>query len=203
VCPCQYSARVNLIWSLDFNVNPMCSVIAQRNGETVEVLNELVVADANTWLACERFWQLVQPYRQNQAITVDVYGDASGYQRRTSATSTDWQLVRQFFAQLRGQAALHIHATGANPGVRDRVNLVNSRLLSASGDTRLFIDPKCKELIEDFERVCWRADQFGQPTTELDKSDRLRTHTSDALGYFLAQAFPMWPKSGERGERLF
>ena len=201
--PCRYSAGSNLIWSLDFNVNPMCSVVAQLVGETIEVLHELVLSDANTWLACERFWQLVQPYRDNRALTVEIYGDASGYQRRTSATSTDWQLVRQFFGQLRGQAAAHIHAKGANPGVRDRVNLVNSRLLSASGDTRLLIDPKCKELIEDLERVCWRTDHFGQATTELDKSDRLRTHVSDALGYYLAQAFPMWPKIGERPERLF
>lgn len=201
--PCQYTPGANLIWSLDFNVNPMCSVIAQRDGETTEVLDELILPDANTFLACERFWQLVQHYSHNRPFTIDIYGDASGHQRRTCGTSTDWQLVRDFFSQLRPQVVARLHAAGANPGVRDRVNLVNSRFLSASGDSRLFIDPKCKELIEDFEQVCWRADHFGQATSELDKSDRLRTHLSDALGYYLAQAFPVWPKAGERPERLF
>jgi hypothetical protein len=82
------------------------------------------------------------------------------------------------------------------------VNLVNSRFLNAAGERRLFIDPKCKELILDLERVCWRTDDLGQPTSELDKSDRMRTHTSDALGYYLAQAFPLYGKVGEKRERL-
>jgi hypothetical protein len=204
VRPCAYNVGARLIWSLDFNVNPMCSVIAQRTKDDVEVLAEIVIEDANTWMACERFWQHVQPYRHNYgALTIDIYGDASGHQRRTSATATDWNLIRQFFSQLRGQVVVHIQAGESNPGVRDRLNIVNSRLRSAAGETRLFIDPKCKELILDLERICWRADAFGQPTTELDKSDRMRTHTSDALGYYLAQAFPTWSKIGERHERLF
>lgn len=204
VRPCGYRHGTRLIWSLDFNVNPMCSVVAQRNGETIEVLDELVLEDANTWLACERFWERIQPYRHHYgALAVDIYGDASGHQRRTSAASTDWNLIRQFFTQLRGQAVAHIHTAASNPAVRDRINLVNSRLRNAAAETRLFLDPKCKELILDLERVCWRTDSYGQPTTELDKSDRLRTHTSDALGYYIAQAFPTWDKIGEKRDRLF
>jgi hypothetical protein len=204
VRPCTYTIGASLIWSLDFNVNPMCSVIAQRDGENVEVLDELILPDANTWIACERFWQHVQRYRHNYgALAIDIYGDASGHQRRTCGSSTDWSIIREFFSQLRGQAAVHIRAADSNPGVRDRVNIVNSRLHNAAAETRLFIDPKCKELILDLERVCWHADALGQPTTELDKSDRLRTHTSDALGYYLAQAFPPWPKIGGKRDRLF
>ncbi|HEX7361516.1 MAG TPA: terminase family protein [Bryobacteraceae bacterium] len=202
--PCAFYPHLPLIWSLDFNVNPMCSVLAQRNGDTVEVLDELVLEDAHTWMACEHFWKLVQPFRPAAtALAIDVYGDASGHQRRTSGTATDWNLIRDFFSLLRGQAVVRIKAATVNPGVRDRVNVVNSRLQNAAGQTRLYIDPKCKELIADLERVCWRADALGQPTTELDKSDRMRTHTSDALGYYLAQAFVPWNKIGERPNRLF
>ena len=47
----------------------------------------------------------------------------------------------------------------------------------------LLVDPKCKELIMDFEEVC-----FKEQTTEIDKDrDRKRTHTSDALGYLVWQ----------------
>jgi hypothetical protein len=170
----------------------------------VEILDEIIIEDANTWMACEHFWTRVQRYGLTWgALPVDIYGDASGHQRRTSGTSTDWSLIRDFFSQLRGRATFQIHAATANPGVRDRVNVVNSRLQSAAGETRLFIDPQCKELIADLERVCWRTDSLGQPTTELDKSDRLRTHTSDALGYYVAAAFPFGPKFGERPYPLF
>ncbi|MGH9640019.1 MAG: hypothetical protein ACRD3Y_08160, partial [Bryobacteraceae bacterium] len=103
--PCAYEANTRLIWSLDFNVNPMCSVLAQRNGDVVEVLDELVLEDAHTWMACEHFWKRVQSFRPSaDALAIEVYGDASGHQRRTSGTATDWNLIRDFFSQLRGQA---------------------------------------------------------------------------------------------------
>jgi hypothetical protein len=98
---------------------------------------------------------------------------------------------------------VNIKAGTSNPAIRDRVNSVNSRLPNVAGEARLYIDPKCKELITDFERVCWRSDAFGQPTTELDKSERMRSHTSDALGYYLAQAFTIYEQIGERHDRLF
>ena len=67
----------------------------------------------------------------------------------------------------------------------------------------LFIDPRCKELVKDFERVCWRDDETGQATSELDKSDRVRTRVSDALGYYVAQTFLARGPAGERAERLW
>ena len=203
VRPCSFSHGSKLIWSLDFNVHPMCSVLAQRDGDEVEVLDEIVLDDANTLLACQRFLDRTRPWHSVSPLSVEIYGDASGFQRRTCGTATDWSLIRDFFTKYRGRVDVQIRAASSNPGVRDRINLVNGRLLSASGDHRLFIDPRCKELIQDFERICWRMDDLGQPTNELDKSDRMRTHTSDALGYYLAQAFSIYPKIGERPQRLW
>jgi hypothetical protein len=182
----------------------MCSVIAQADGESVYVLDELILEDANTTLACEHFWRRINQWpKAHGPLRIEIYGDASGHQRRTCGTATDWSLIRDFFAQRSGQVIANIRASTANPGVRDRINLVNGRLLNAAGERRLFIDPRCKELILDLERVCWRTDDFGQPTSELDKSDRKRTHVSDALGYYLVQAFPLHGKIGERRERIF
>lgn len=203
VRPAEYRPDAKLIWSLDFNVHPMCSILAQADGDIVHVLDELMLDNANTLLACERFWDRVRHWSTGQPLRIEIYGDASGYQRRTCGVASDWGIIRDFFAQRTGRAIVHIKASTANPGVRDRINLVNSRLLNAAAERRLFIDPKCKELILDLEQVCWRADEFGQPTSELDKSDRKRTHVSDALGYYLAQAFPLLAKIGEKRDRLF
>jgi hypothetical protein len=195
---CEYVVGQPLIWSVDFNVHPMCSVLAQRHGEAVEVLDEMAIENAHTILACDALLKKIEPWLKGHPLTLEVYGDASGHQRRTSGTDTDWGLIRDYFGRLQGQIKLQMRTTAVNPGVRDRINIVNSRLRSAAGERRLFIDPKCKELIKDLERVSWQTDAAGRVTSELDKSDRLRTHSSDALGYFLAQAFPMRNKMGER-----
>ncbi|MBV8072759.1 MAG: terminase family protein, partial [Acidobacteriaceae bacterium] len=90
VSPCEYRANTRIIWSLDFNVHPMCSIIAQRDGEHVEVLDELILDDANTQLTCQRFWDRIRWWRSANSfgpLQIDIYGDASGYQRRTCGTA--------------------------------------------------------------------------------------------------------------------
>jgi hypothetical protein len=82
--------------------------------------------------------------------------------------------------------------------VKDRVNCVNAMLRNQAGDRRLLIDPKCKQLILDFERVHWKSDAHGNALADIDKSDPARSHLSDALGYMIAYEFGMREKAGER-----
>jgi hypothetical protein len=181
-----------VIWALDFNVDPMCSVVAQigRSGE-VSVLDEIVLRRATTEQACEEF---VKRFGLPQAGLV-VYGDAAGAAMQTTGSS-DYTVIRTFFFSR--QARVTYKVPSANPPVRDRVALMNSKLRNAKNEVRLYVDPKCKELIDDFEQVAYRED-----TTEIDKNkDRKRTHLSDALGYLIWQEGQNSP-IGERRERLF
>jgi phage terminase large subunit len=181
-----------VIWALDFNVDPMCSVIAQveRNGE-VRVLDEIALRRATTEQACEEF---EKRFGRVQAGVV-VYGDASGASMNTTGYS-DYQVIRNHFASHRAKVVYRVPR--ANPPVRDRVSLVNARLRNARDEVRLFVDPKCRELIEDFEQVSYQED-----STQIDKDkDRKRTHLSDALGYLIWQE-DRSGTIGERGERLF
>ena len=196
-----------LVWTLDFNVNPMSMLLIQNTGEAVYVIDEIILREGNTEAACQALVDRVKPYLdtvnyRRWPLQIEVYGDASGYQRRTSASSTDWLLIRQFFEGHRGDFQIPIRATSSNPPVRDRVNCVNRRLRNQSGDARLFINPRCRELIKDLEQVAWQTDATGAATSDLDKSDRARTHTSDALGYYLAQACPLKPLIGHQPRRL-
>lgn len=64
-----------------------------------------------------------------------------------------------------------------HPPIADRVNAVNRLLLTASGDVRLYIDPKCKHLIESLEKVIYKPG--GR---DIDKTGNVE-HSADALGY--------------------
>ncbi len=135
-------------------------------------------------------------------MQVDVYGDATGDARRSSASRTDWQLVRDFFHQHRDLYKPVFHVGSSNPAVRDRVNCVNARLCNQAGTRRLLIDPRCEQLIRDLERVHWKTDSNGNALNEIDKSDPARTHTSDALGYMIVTQFPLRAPAGYRSEYL-
>lgn len=202
-----------LIWSLDFNVDPMSMLLIQCIGDDVNILQEITVRPNNgtpgakggdaelpcatTETACRRFVEQAEPYvktvsRLYGVLQAHIYGDASGHQRRTSAAATDWTLIRNFFrAYHAGSIEISCRDSKLNPYVRDRVNCVNARLRNNHGESRLFISPGCKELIRDLEEVCFTIDSTGAPTCELNKTDRNRTHLSDALGYYISQRFPL------------
>ncbi|HLK68860.1 MAG TPA: hypothetical protein VKU19_35760, partial [Bryobacteraceae bacterium] len=209
VRPLQYMPGVPLAWSLDFNVNPMCSVISQliditdradvlsgRQRKVIHVLDEIVLPDADINAACAAFVRRTEPYQAYGMLTVYLYGDSAG-NSRSHAGPSDWQLVQDYFRNdNRFQFVKKVPA--ANPLVKDRVNAVNAMTLNARGERRLFLDPGAKELIQDLEQVVWRADRGGNITGELDKRDPSRTHVSDALGYMVNVECPLREQGGPR-----
>jgi len=187
------NAYLPLFWTLDFNVDPMSSVITQIVGGKVRVLDEIVIRRGTTRQACEEF---LKRFPTHQA-GIAVYGDASGFHGQTTGAS-DYEIVREYFS-IHTNTPVQYRVPRSNPSVRDRINLMNSKLRSASGEIGVLVDPKCKELIKDFEQVSFKED-----SNQIDKDrDRLRTHLSDALGYLLWQECRPVASIGERRERLF
>jgi hypothetical protein len=212
--PAYYQANLPLYWSLDFNVNPMCSVLCQIEDKTtrdmamlgrslavVRVLDEIILPNSNTEEACRIFQERTAPWiaRQN-GVQLRIYGDAAGGARSTAGKS-DYQIIREFFRRTpEYQASYHVPA--ANPAVRDRLNAMNSKLCNAAGLVGIQVDPKCKRLVKDLEQVAWKADANGRMTGEIDKSNAELTHVSDALGYLIEREFGLREKGGERGGRF-
>jgi len=166
-----------LKWALDFNVSPMCSVVAQIEGETVSVLDEIALERASTEQACEAF--AARFARHTAGITV--YGDASGNRMQTAGT-TDYRIIQEFFRKA-GYGGVTYKVPRANPLVRERVGLLNAKLRTAAGEKHLLVDRRCVELIKDLEEVRYRPEGH---VIDKDKDPR-RTHLSDALGYLVWQ----------------
>jgi hypothetical protein len=177
-----------LLWALDFNVTPMSSVVAQRSGAGLQVLDEIVLRRASTGQACEEFLARWGEHSGN----VEVFGDASGRSRQTTGSS-DFEIVERHLAEA-GLGGANIRVPRANPPVRERTNLVNTLLGDAGGGVRLWISGRCHELIRDLEEV-----RYKPGSTVVDKEhDSARTHVSDALGYLVWEEFRKRQMAGER-----
>ena len=214
VKPVYYDPALPLMWSMDFNVSPMCSVICQmrdnapniytsnQNLRELFVLDEICLEDSNIPQSCDEFKRRALRYViSGRTLQVNIYADSSG-NARTHAGATDFQVIKQQFA---GDARFHLswHTNTSNPEVKDRVNAVNALILSADGRRRLTIDPRCKELITDLEQVVWKMDSAGNSTGLIDKRDGKRSHSSDALGYLVEKEFPLnRTGSGYKNTRL-
>jgi len=188
----EVDERLPLLWALDFNVDPMCSVIAQvyRDGR-VTVLDEIVLSRASTYDACSEFLARFESH----AGGLVVYADATGARMQTTGKS-DLAILRDALKNY-GQAEFRIPMS--NPVVRERVQLMNAKLAAANGERLLQVHPRCTELIRDFEQVLYKE---GSGVVDKDK-DPKRTHLSDALGYLVWQECGGRGTVGEKGSRLF
>ena len=214
--PLQFEPRFPLCWSIDFNINPACSLLCQVVHWDVRVLEEIVLPDSNTYDVCREFQRRVAPYREvleeererqvlgagdrmglSVPLPVSIYGDATGNSRRSAASETDWQIVHDFFSKKSREYQATHHVRSTNPEIKDRVNCVNAIICNANRERRLAVSPRCQQLIRDLEQVTWKTDGHGNTTGAIDHSDPMRTHLSDALGYLIARQFPMQAKVGE------
>lgn len=193
VAPQTYRRDQPLFWSLDFNVAPMSSVLLQWNGQGLAIIDEIVLDRATTEEACAEF----ENRYKGHAAPLEVFGDASGRNMHTTG-KTDYTLLQSYLHRA-GFRNIRLRVPMSNPPVLSRVQKVNALLTNALGEVRLEVDPRCRELIKDFEEVLFKPD-----SGIIDKvRDPKRTHASDALGYVIWELFADRPTVGEINKRLF
>ena len=160
-----------LLIGIDFNLDPMSAVVMVRRGDVLYAIDEIVMYGSNT---DEMVAEIRERYRDR---SVTIYPDPACRQRKTSAGGrTDLSILQN--------AGFAVKVRNAHSAVRDRINAVNSRLKSKDGERKLFIDPKCKKVIESLERQVYKE---GTSQPEKDGFD----HMNDALGYAIDYLFPI------------
>ena len=189
----KYDPRQKLMWALDFNVAPMSSVLVQEFNGRLAVIDEIVIDRATTDDACAEFLN-----RYGGHIgPVEIFGDASGRSMHTTGVN-DYTMLTNHLTR-RNLRSAKLRVPSINPPVMNRVQRVNGMLMSAIGEVRLEIDPRCKELIKDFEEVLYKPE-----TGVVDKTrDLRRTHAADALGYLVWELYGDRYTVGEKRQRLF
>lgn len=173
-----------LIVGLDFNVGVMAWEIGQRRGNRFHFGDEIALENTDTeqmaTVLVQKILEFYAVLGNNPKPDVILVGDASGNARRTSAVGqTDYTIIKRVLAE--NKIVFENRTPSENPGVKDRVNCINSHLKAADGTVNLTYNPlRCKHLKRDFERVKWK---MGADGAFLDKRDPMLTHSSDGAGY--------------------
>jgi len=157
---------------MDFNLDPMSAVICLRKGGKLYAIDEIVMYGSNT---DEMVAEIKNRYPNRNII---IYPDPASRQRKTSAGGrTDLSILQN--------AGFSVKAKNSHALVRDRINAVNSRLLSVDGKRHLYISPKCKQTIKSLERQTYKEG------TSIPNKDDGFDHMNDALGYLIEYLFPV------------
>lgn len=158
---------------LDFNVDPMSAAVGVKVADQLHIVDEVCLPNSNT----QEMAQEIQARYPKHKIRA--YPDPAGRARKTSAAGgvTDFTILEQ--------SGFRVTAPRKHPAVADRINEVQALLKNASGEMRLFIHPRCEQLIKGLDGMTYKPGQ-----SVPDKSLGL-DHITDALGYLIHSEFPI------------
>lgn len=168
--------------SIDFNIAKMVALVGQRirkeSGlEELHIIDEIVLYDTNTYKMADeikrRYWS---------TFTNEIYciPDASGVAGKTSSIKSDHKILED--------VGLKLWTENKNPVIGDRVNCLNAAFCNANGVRKLFIHPRCKELIKSISSQVYDV-KTNQPEKGSGSSDI--SAAPDALGYMTWKVFPI------------
>lgn len=186
-----YDPKAPLLLCMDFNISPGTTVVAQEmelpNKESgTGVVGEVWIPQhSNTELVCRR---IALDWGAHEG-RVTCYGDPAGGAGGSAKTDgSDWDIVRRELSSV-FPGRLHFKVKASSPpGMeRARVNAMNTRICAGDGTRRLYVDPsKAPNTVRDLEGVRWL-----EGANVIDKrSDPMRTHLTDGLGYYVEYEFP-------------
>ncbi|MEB3286169.1 MAG: phage terminase large subunit [Vampirovibrionales bacterium] len=190
----QCQATLRLYLSCDFNVDPMCWVIAHRTQQPgmqiqYEFFDELCIENTNIIQTAEEF---ARRYASHEAGIV-ITGDASGRSRSDSSANPNDSKYRILLNTLSnaGMKNVHLDVPSANPHQDLRIETWNGLLCNQDGIRRVKIHPeKCKWLVWNLQNLRYLSGTsvVSEPSIRQIEQDASRClkftkHPFDAASY--------------------
>lgn len=166
--------------TFDFNIGtgkPLSVAFLQHIGKETHVFNEVVIEGQRTLDSLDEAHArglLTNSYKYI------VHGDASGRNRDTRSRKSDYELIENFLSNINVQYKIDVPSK--NPGVRERHNLVNGRILNANGERGLFIYKDAPTADEGM-----RLTALKQNGSYIEDDSKRYQHITTAIGYSVCQ----------------
>jgi len=170
----KYQDCLPVIFTFDFNVNPMTCCVVQWNRKELQVIDEFYLENSNTEKMAHEICN-----KYNKSINAIICGDASGNSRSTQSSETDFKIIYNIF--LEHFNSVQMKVPKSNGAIKDRINNVNSALSKG----KLTFKILCDNIIRDLEQVVYKDNG------DVDSRNHKLTHISDALGYCVNQYLPI------------
>ena len=186
----NYQNDLDLHISCDFNVDPMCWVLAHKTDEKVFYFDEIVLENTTTAKACEEFCRRYPAHKG--AIIVN--GDASGDNRSCTSEYTNYVIIKKKLQQYGYDADIKIKAF--NPPIKNRIAAFNAKIRNAEGEICLYVDKKCEKLLYNIYNLKYKegSSRIDIPAyTQIKQNKELKflSHPIDAASYLVDFYWPI------------
>lgn len=189
----NYNPDLTLHLTCDFNVDPMCWLVAHKTDDKVFYFDELAIENTYTKECINEF---IERYKDHKGKII-INGDASGDYRHAQSEFTNYAIIlkalREYFT---GEDRVKLEIRDFNPSIISRINAFNERIKTRKGIVNIYIDPKCKKLIYNIDNLKFKegSNKIDLPTLkEIEKNSELKYlgHPFDAASYLVEYYWPI------------
>lgn len=179
----RYNPNLPLHITCDFNVDPMCWLLAYKDDENVYYFDELAIENTTTQQCIDEF---VRRY-PNHSADIIINGDASGDNRTTQSEFTNYAIIRNTLKKHGYNPKFRLRPY--NPPILSRIQAFNARVKNSVGDVHLFVDERrCKKLLYNIYNLSFKEGSsiVDVPTFSQIKSNKdfkFLEHPFDAASY--------------------
>ena len=172
-----------IMWHHDFNYTPMSSAIGVRRNQGKEfyILDEIILTSA---IARQSAMEFVERFKNHANKNILLYGDPAGRAGEKHGHASDYTEM---------EAVLRCHGwvverrvKPAAPAIRDRQNAVRALILSATGERRLFVNPK----LAPYCHKGLSTVQVKKGSTFIEEDNDYQ-HITTAIGYCVDYEWPV------------
>lgn len=185
--PANHTARTiqpheRLLWMHDQNFTPLSSAIGVRDGDSLHLLDEIVLTSAVSRQAAVEF---VERYRGHANKTVLLYGDPAGRAGEKHGHASDYTDIETVLRSAGWSVERRV--SNAHPAIKDRQNAVRAKIRTADGSIGLFVNPKTAKWCDKGLATV----QLQEGSTFQEDQTNQYQHITTAIGYCVAREWPV------------
>ena len=187
----NYQVDLPLHICCDFNVDPMCWILAHKTDNKVFFFDEVVLENTNTTYASEEFYSRYSSHKGDIIIN----GDASGDNRSANSEFTNYVIMKNKLAAF-GFKNVSVQIKSFNPPIKNRVAAWNAKINNTGDEIGIYISPKCKWLIYNIENLKYKEgtsliDLPSHTQIKNNKNLKFLGHPFDAASYLIDFYWPV------------
>ena len=173
-----------LLWMHDQNFTPLSSAIGVKRGESLYLLDEIVLESA---ISKQSAIEFVERYKNHQNRTVQLFGDPAGRAGEKHGHASDYTDIE---GVLRANGwTVDRRVKHSAPAIKDRQNAVRTKIQTADGHRSLFVNattaPWCHKGLATVQLKDGSAFQEDQRNKYQ--------HITTAIGYCVDVIWPAQP----------
>ena len=174
-----------LLWFHDFNYTPMSSGVAVQRGESLFLLEEIILTSAVARQSAQEF---VERYADHDNRHLLLYGDPSGKAGEKHGHASDYTEIERVLTSNNWTYTRRIRPSTRS--IKDGQNAVRAKIANAAGERSLFVNPKTAP----YMHKALSTGQLKKGSTFLEEDSEYQ-HVGTAIRYFVDYDFPIKPST--------